>query len=85
MDISDVVQNLPVINEAASDMLDMFGPEFTNTPGGHIETDIAAAASLAGIISCRSFALHRQLSLRCNSNNPGFSAPDFQNRNAKII
>ena len=54
MDISDVVKNLPVINEAASDMLDIFGPEFTNTPGGHIETDIAAAASLAGLMILRS-------------------------------
>lgn len=54
MDISDVVKNLAVINEAASDMLDMFGPGFTNTPEGHIETDISAAASLAGLMILRS-------------------------------
>jgi len=53
MDISDIGKNYPIINAAADDMLKLFGPEFTNTPGGHVETDIAAAASLAGLLILR--------------------------------
>jgi hypothetical protein len=54
MDISDVAKHLPVISVASHEMLQMFGAKFTNTPKGHIETDISAAASLAGLLILRS-------------------------------
>jgi hypothetical protein len=54
MDLSDIEKKYPVINAAANDMLGLFGPGFTHTEGGHVETDIAAAASLAGLLILRS-------------------------------
>ena len=54
MDHSDIEKKLPVINAAANDVLGLFGPGFTRTDGGHVETDIAAAASLAGLLILRS-------------------------------
>ena len=54
MDISDLMKNQGVIAEASSEMMQLFGPKFTNTPKGHVETDISAAASLAGLLILRS-------------------------------
>ena len=53
MDISDLLKNQSVIAEASDDMMHLFGPKFTNTPKGHVETDISAAASLAGLLILR--------------------------------
>lgn len=53
MEFKEVKDNYPVWFEASTDALSLFGPKFTNTPKGHIETDIAAAASLAGLIILR--------------------------------
>ena len=49
MDPSDIRKNYAVIRAAANDVLSLLGPTFTNTPEGHVETDISAAASLAGV------------------------------------
>jgi hypothetical protein len=49
MEISDIQKNYPVINQASGDMMALFGPRFTKSPNGHIETDISAAASVAGL------------------------------------
>lgn len=49
MDPSAIQRNYMVISAAANDVLGLFGPEFTHTPDVHVETDIAAAASLAGL------------------------------------
>ena len=49
MDFPKIQKNYPVISAAANDVLSLFGPAFTNTPEDHVETDISAAASLAGL------------------------------------
>jgi len=54
MDLSEIRKNYPVISAAANDVLSLFGPAFTNTPEDHVETDISAAASLAGLSILRS-------------------------------
>ena len=54
MDISALRKNLPAIDAAAGEMLGLFGPGFTGTQESHVETDIAAAASLAGLLMLRS-------------------------------
>ncbi len=54
MDISDLQKNYPVINQASRDMMALFGERLTQRPGGHIETDISAAASVAGLQILRS-------------------------------
>ena len=54
MDLSDIQKNYPEISAAANDVLGLFGPGFTNKTGGHVETDISAAASLAGLSILRS-------------------------------
>jgi hypothetical protein len=56
MEISDIQTNYPVINQASRDTMPLFGPRFTNRPGGHIETDISAAASVAGLQVLRRMA-----------------------------
>jgi hypothetical protein len=38
----------PTLNLAAGELLTYLGPAFTGTANGHIETDISAAASVAG-------------------------------------
>lgn len=53
MDTTDLMKNQGVIAETSNDMMQLFGPKFTNTQNGHIETDIAAAASLAGLLILR--------------------------------
>jgi hypothetical protein len=49
MDLSDIQKNYPAISAAANDVLGLLGPGFTNKTGGHVETDISSAASLAGL------------------------------------
>ncbi|MCK9580013.1 MAG: hypothetical protein M0Q92_06130 [Methanoregula sp.] len=56
MDFSGLQNNYPVINQASRDMMALFGPRFTNRQGGHIETDISAAASVAGLQVLRRLA-----------------------------
>ena len=53
MDTTDLMKNQGIIGETSNDLMDLFGPKFTGTPKGHIETDIAAAASLAGLLILR--------------------------------
>jgi len=50
MELSEIQKNYPEISAAANDLLGLLGPGFTNMPKGHVETDIAAAASLAGLM-----------------------------------
>lgn len=61
MDLSDIEKNYPRIRAAANDVLRLFGPDFTDKPEGHVETDISAAASLAGLSLLRGkgFDLHQ--------------------------
>jgi len=54
MDLSDIRKNYPAISAAANDVLSLLGPGFANRTQGHVETDIAAAASLAGVSMLRS-------------------------------
>jgi hypothetical protein len=54
MDFSVIRENYPLISAAANDVLGLFGPEFTGRPEAHVETDISAAASLAGLMILRS-------------------------------
>jgi hypothetical protein len=49
MDHSEIQEKYPEISAAANEVLALLGPEFVKRPGGHVETDIAAAASLAGL------------------------------------
>lgn len=56
MEISDLQKNYPAINQASREVMGLFGPRFTNRPGGHIETDISAAASIAGLQVLRRLA-----------------------------
>lgn len=53
MDLSDLQKNYPVISAAANDVLGLLGPDFTKRTEGHVETGIAAAASLAGLSMLR--------------------------------
>ena len=46
MDPSDIQKNYPEISAAANDVLGLLGLRFTNKTGGHVDTDISAAASL---------------------------------------
>ena len=56
MELSNLQKNFPVINQASQEAMELFGPRFTNRPGGHIETDISAAASVAGLQVLRRLA-----------------------------
>lgn len=49
----DVRRNYKEIDRLAGAFLGLFGPAFTNTGNGHIETDIAGAASVAGVLVLR--------------------------------
>jgi hypothetical protein len=57
MDLAEIQKNYPPISAAANDVLSLLGPGFTNKPEGHVETDISAAASLAGLSILRSKGL----------------------------
>jgi len=46
-----IAANYPAMNVVAGDFLKAcLGPQFTSTPNGHIQTDIAAACSLSGVM-----------------------------------
>lgn len=47
---AEVDQRWPALQAVSSDPLQRLGAKFTDTPGGHIQTDIAAAGSLAGLM-----------------------------------
>lgn len=49
MDLSEIGKKYPELSAAANDLLGLLGPEFLDAPEGHVETGIAAAASLAGL------------------------------------
>jgi hypothetical protein len=49
----DIAKNYDTINKTAILFLQDFGPAFTNTPKGHIETDIAGAAIISGLMLLR--------------------------------
>jgi hypothetical protein len=51
--VHNVDNVFPAIEESAREFIGCFGPTFTKTPSGHIETDIAGAASVAGSIVLR--------------------------------
>lgn len=53
MDLPEIEKNYPAVSAAANDVLGLFGPEFSGDPGGHVETDISAAAGLAGLMMLR--------------------------------
>jgi hypothetical protein len=46
----EVNKRLPALMEVSSQALSMLGSKFTQTPQGHIQTDIAAMSSVAGLI-----------------------------------
>jgi hypothetical protein len=49
----DVRRNMKEIGNLANSLLGLLGPAFTGTGKGHIETDIAGAATLAGLLLLR--------------------------------
>ena len=49
----DIAVNYAAINETANLFIDSFGPNFTSTPRGHIQTDIAGAGAMAGLVLLR--------------------------------
>lgn len=49
MDLSRIQQNYLAMSTAANDLLGLLGPGFTGREGGHVKTDCAAAAGLAGL------------------------------------
>jgi hypothetical protein len=61
MDLPEIQKNYPQISAAANDVLRLLGPGFTHKSEGHVETDISAAASLAGlsILRLKGFDLHQ--------------------------
>jgi hypothetical protein len=50
---TDLKNNFDKIQFAANEFLNNFGPEFTNTPQGHIVTDITGASCVAGSMLLR--------------------------------
>ena len=48
---NEINQRWGVFNAISQKTLGLLGPQFTDTPQGHIQTDIAAAGSLAGLIA----------------------------------
>jgi hypothetical protein len=49
----DLRNNFEAIHLAANKFIHAFGPEFTNTPQGNIETDIIGASTIAGSMILR--------------------------------
>lgn len=49
----DIASNYDSINKAANLFLNRLGASFTNTKAGHIQTDIAGAGSVAGVLLLR--------------------------------
>lgn len=50
---TDLKEKFEFIHSAANSFLHNFGPEFTKTPEGHIETDIIGASFIAGTFILR--------------------------------
>lgn len=50
----DIRRNMKEIGNLANSLIGLLGPAFTGTEKGHIETDIAGAATLAGLFVLRS-------------------------------
>ncbi len=50
---TDLKEKFDLIHAAANLFLHNFGPQFTKTPEGHIETDIIGASSIAGTLILR--------------------------------
>ena len=50
----DIRRNMKEIGNLANSLLGLLGPAFTGTEKGHIETDIAGAATVAGLLTLRS-------------------------------
>lgn len=46
----EIKKRWTVIQHVSNNILDQLGPRFTNTPIGHIQTDIAATGSLVGLM-----------------------------------
>ena len=55
--LNSIQSNSQLIDEASNDFLLCFGPEFTETPRGHIATDIAGASTIAGLMLLRSTSI----------------------------
>lgn len=53
-ELAELKREYPTIHDAANAFIVNFGPAFTETPAGHIETDIAGAACIAGSCLLRS-------------------------------
>jgi hypothetical protein len=53
MTAPDITKHYATVNVAANVFLNCLGPSFTDTPNGHIETDIAGASSIAGLMLLR--------------------------------
>lgn len=53
MDQPDIMENYPVIDRAADDVLGMLCTEFRDADGVHVETIISIVASLAGLAILR--------------------------------
>jgi len=49
----DIRRNIKEIGNLANSLLGLLGPAFTGTEKGHIETDIAGAATIAGLLVLR--------------------------------
>lgn len=54
MDQSEILDNFPVLDQAAEDVLSLLSTEFMKPTGSHVETVISVAASLAGLAVLRS-------------------------------
>jgi hypothetical protein len=46
----EIKKRWTVIQDVSLKILEQLGPKFTNTPAGHIQTDIAATGSLVGLM-----------------------------------
>ena len=55
--LEGIQSNQKKLDQASSEFLQCFGPSFTNTPEGHIATDIAGASSIAGLMILRSVGI----------------------------
>ena len=53
-ELAKLKREYPTIHDAANSFIVCLGPAFTETPAGHIETDIAGAACIAGSCLLRS-------------------------------
>lgn len=49
----EISKNYEAISKVSTIFLKSFGPQFTNTPEGHIQTDIAGASVIAGLLLLR--------------------------------